>query len=141
MGHSYGAMVITGVLDKLTDKISYMVYIDSIVPKNGKSLFDILAENRYDYHHFGLTADKPCIELLYFDENKMKDKPKAYIHCLQSEFIKVTKPIYKSVVENAQKNNWIYFDLNTIHACMLSQPNELADILSLINEKIVKCNH
>lgn len=129
VGHSYGAMVITGVLDKLSDNICYMVYIDSVVPKNGKSLFDILAENGFNYRDFGLTPDKPCTEPLYFDEYKIIEKPKAYIHCLQSEFIEATKPIYKNVIANAQKDNWIYFDLDTVHGCMFIQPKELAVIL------------
>lgn len=129
VGHSYGAMVITGVINKLSDKISYAVYVDSIIPKNGKSLFDILAENGFDYQHFGLTPDTPCIEPLYFDENKFKNKSKAYIHCLQSEFIDVTKPTYKYIADHSSQDHWLYFSLDTLHGCMFTQPNELAVIL------------
>lgn len=129
VGHSYGAMVIAGVLDKLPNSICYMVYIDSVVPKNGKSLFDMLAENGFNYHDFGLTPDKPCIEPLYFDERNVRKMPKAYIHCLKSEFIDATKPIYKSVIDNAEKDNWIYFALDTVHGCMFTQSKELAVIL------------
>jgi len=31
---------------------------------------------------------------------------------------------------NAKANHWIYFDLDTIHACMVSQPRELGTILA-----------
>lgn len=89
VGHSYGAMVITGVLSKLADKISYVVYVDSAVPENGKSLYGLFSENGFNYQDFGLTPDAPCVEPLYFDENKIKEKPKAYVHCLQSEFIEM----------------------------------------------------
>lgn len=101
-----------------------------MIPKNGKSLFGLLAENGFNYEDFGLTPDKPCIEPLYFNENIIKQKPKAYIHCLQSEFIQVTKPMYQQVVNTAQQDNWIYFNLDTQHACMKTQPKELAVILN-----------
>ena len=107
----------------------YMVYIDSAVPKNGKSLYGMLAESGFNYQDFGLTPDSPCIEPLYFDESKIKEKYKAYIHCLQSEFIELTKPIYKHIIANALKDNWIYFNLDTAHGCMFTQPKELAVIL------------
>jgi pimeloyl-ACP methyl ester carboxylesterase len=40
-GHSYGGMVITGVADRIADKISALVYLDAFLPENGQSLFDI----------------------------------------------------------------------------------------------------
>ena len=39
-GHSYGGMVITGVADRMADRIRSIVYIDAFLPENGKSLFD-----------------------------------------------------------------------------------------------------
>lgn len=44
IGHSYGAFVITGVADQHPDKINMLVYVDSLVPKNGKSLFGMMKE-------------------------------------------------------------------------------------------------
>jgi len=41
-GHSYGGMVITGVADKVADKIRSLVYLDAFVPANGQSVFDFL---------------------------------------------------------------------------------------------------
>lgn len=40
-GHSYGGMVITGVGDRVPDKISALVYLDAFLPEDGQSLFDI----------------------------------------------------------------------------------------------------
>src|SRR4051794_39609472 len=40
-GHSYGGMVITGVADRLPEKITALGYLDAFVPKDGQSLFDI----------------------------------------------------------------------------------------------------
>ena len=40
VGHSYGGMVITGVADRIPDRIRRLVYIDAVVPENGESLVD-----------------------------------------------------------------------------------------------------
>lgn len=40
-GHSYGGMVITGVADKIADKVSALVYLDAFLPSSGQSLWDI----------------------------------------------------------------------------------------------------
>jgi len=36
MGHSYGGMVITGVADRVPDRIKRLVYLDAFVPNNGE---------------------------------------------------------------------------------------------------------
>ena len=41
-GHSYGGCVITGVADRLPDRIGALVYLDAFVPEDGQSLYDIL---------------------------------------------------------------------------------------------------
>lgn len=38
MGHSYGGMVVTGVAEKIPDRIKAMVYVDAFVPEDGESL-------------------------------------------------------------------------------------------------------
>jgi pimeloyl-ACP methyl ester carboxylesterase len=40
-GHSYGGMVITGVADRIADRVSALVYLDAFVPEDGNSLFDL----------------------------------------------------------------------------------------------------
>lgn len=45
VGHSYGGMVITGVLAILTERIASMVYLDAFLPEDGKSLVDYLPES------------------------------------------------------------------------------------------------
>jgi pimeloyl-ACP methyl ester carboxylesterase len=38
VGHSYGGMVITGVADRISDRISALVYLDALVPEDGDTL-------------------------------------------------------------------------------------------------------
>jgi pimeloyl-ACP methyl ester carboxylesterase len=41
-GHSYGGMVISGVVDKVPETIRALVYLDAFVASNGRSLMDFL---------------------------------------------------------------------------------------------------
>jgi pimeloyl-ACP methyl ester carboxylesterase len=40
VGHSYAGMVITGVADRVPDRIAQLVYLDAVVPRDGQSLVD-----------------------------------------------------------------------------------------------------
>jgi pimeloyl-ACP methyl ester carboxylesterase len=41
VGHSYSAMVITGVVDQVPERIAHLVYLDTFVPRDGESMADI----------------------------------------------------------------------------------------------------
>jgi pimeloyl-ACP methyl ester carboxylesterase len=41
-GHSYGGMVVTGVADRVPERIGALVYLDAFVPANGQSLHSTL---------------------------------------------------------------------------------------------------
>mgnify|MGYP002336062552 CR=1 FL=1 len=42
VGHSYGGMVITGVADRIPDRIRKMIYLDAMVPNDGESVMTIM---------------------------------------------------------------------------------------------------
>ena len=41
VGHSYGAMVITGAVDQVPERIAHLVYLDTFVPRDGESMVDV----------------------------------------------------------------------------------------------------
>ena len=41
LGHSYGGMVITGVADRIPDRIARLVYLEAALPNDGESLFSL----------------------------------------------------------------------------------------------------
>jgi len=43
VGHSYGGMVITGVADRIPDRIKHLIYIDALLPQNGDSVNSLTA--------------------------------------------------------------------------------------------------
>jgi pimeloyl-ACP methyl ester carboxylesterase len=45
-GNSSAGMVITGVADRVSERISQLVYIDAFVPEDGQSLVDLLPADR-----------------------------------------------------------------------------------------------
>jgi pimeloyl-ACP methyl ester carboxylesterase len=42
VGHSYGGMVVTGVADRVPDRIKRLVYLDAMVPNDGESVSTIM---------------------------------------------------------------------------------------------------
>jgi pimeloyl-ACP methyl ester carboxylesterase len=41
VGHSYGGMVITGVADRIPDRVDTLVFLDAVVPRDGESCWDL----------------------------------------------------------------------------------------------------
>ena len=40
VGHSLGGMVVTGVADRLPDRVAHLVYLDALLPEDGQSVLD-----------------------------------------------------------------------------------------------------
>ena len=42
VGHSYGGMVITGVADRIPERIAHLAYVDAFVPEDGESVLSLV---------------------------------------------------------------------------------------------------
>ena len=42
VGNSYSGMVITGVADRMPERIAHLIYVDAFVPHHGESVFDLV---------------------------------------------------------------------------------------------------
>jgi len=51
-GHSYGGMVITGVMDRIPERIRHVVFLDAAVPEDGMSLWDLFGGTQRDPTRF-----------------------------------------------------------------------------------------
>jgi pimeloyl-ACP methyl ester carboxylesterase len=49
LGHSYGGMIITGVADKIPDRIHRLIYWNAFVPNNGESLNSMVPQMYIDF--------------------------------------------------------------------------------------------
>lgn len=46
VGHSYAGMVITGVANRVPERIAHLVFLDAMVPENGEAAIDVLPVTR-----------------------------------------------------------------------------------------------
>ena len=46
VGHSYGGMVVTGVADRIPERIARLVYLDATIPQDGQTLLGLRPEYR-----------------------------------------------------------------------------------------------
>ncbi len=44
VGHSYGGMVVTGVADRIPDRIQQLIYIDALLPESAECALDLMPQ-------------------------------------------------------------------------------------------------
>jgi pimeloyl-ACP methyl ester carboxylesterase len=160
VGHSYAGMVITGVADKMSERIAQLVYLDALVPEVGQSAYDILTpayrerleasrrENKPEWlipvpeddHPFGVTSAADVSWL----------KKKLVAHPLKT----LTDPLYfdPRTVEKKRRSyifcrrpnsglttianrirddpGWTYREITTGHDAMVTEPLRIAKLLT-----------
>lgn len=156
VGHSYAGMVITGVAGKSGDRISHLVYLDAFLPENNKALKDYLPQNnqgkeepqekrdwkvppRSTAAEFGVR-EKDDIE--WAQKRLGPQSAKTFVQPVQIEnpvpetikkvYAQLTEdsPWFVEAAERARNNGFQYFSyLEGGHDAMISQPNEIAEML------------
>ena len=130
VGHSYGGMVITGVADKMADRIGRLVYLDAALPDPGQSLYDLLNQGRSASsasQPFLPEPALPYVEKLQFNTANIQPLPKTYILCTKSEFIDVARIARQKIA--AAKKNWTYIELSSSHVPMADMPDEFYQLM------------
>ena len=156
-GHSYGGMVITGVADRIPEKIKALAYLDAFVPQDGQSLFDInipantqrflagagtlggVAVPAPSAAYFGVNAaDAPTVDALAtpFPLGCFTEKLK-----LSGAYRSVPKHLYvhgtllprespfRPFYERAKAQGWSAHALASGHHVMLDEPEKTAGLL------------
>lgn len=59
VGHSYGGMVISGVADRVPERIRKLVYLDAIVPEDGESVMDLAGDAVFTMAEAGAGGAPP----------------------------------------------------------------------------------
>ncbi|NMB79093.1 MAG: alpha/beta hydrolase [Methanomicrobiales archaeon] len=123
VGHSYGGMVITGVADRMPDRIRRLVYLDAAVPDPGQSLYDLLEQGLRDA--WGRTPElpepsPPYVERIRFDPANLRRLKKTYIRCTKSDFAGVTRIAQEKIA--ASPECWTYLELPSSHVPMADMP-------------------
>jgi pimeloyl-ACP methyl ester carboxylesterase len=132
VGHSYGGMVITGVADRMCERIRRMVYVDAAVPDPGQSLFDQFAGGNVDPLSFtGLEAASAYTEKIRFDPCRIRKLPKSYLLCTESEFGVVTRRAKEKIALQGDAH-WSYCELPTSHVPMATMPRQFYRLIEMM---------
>jgi pimeloyl-ACP methyl ester carboxylesterase len=156
VGHSYGGMVITGVLERSPERLAQGIYLDAFVPIDGEAVFDLATPERVAWTHEQVAASGygwliPCPPFATFG---LADADAAWLAPLTGPqplqtftqpvrlsnpaaaaiphtFIRCSEsPGFKSQGDRAQATSgWGYYELPATHFAMLTAPQKLAELL------------
>ena len=149
VGHSYGGMVITGVADRIPQRIKRLVYVDAALPEDGECIRDVVPRKNalppttngviLPYGGWPVKAGK---HLPYdvpqpvkaFDQkislyNPARQKvPAVYILTVDPGKKPEDDAFYKSYAR-AQKLGWPAWTMSADHVVNVTHPKELADLI------------
>jgi pimeloyl-ACP methyl ester carboxylesterase len=159
VGHSFGGAVISGVADRLPEKIAQLVYLDAIVPLSGQSALSCLPRETQEIRlrtaratPGGLTIPLPTETMFDLAPGPDRDWVARRItpHPLASYadpimldhpvgngrprvYIRCTDPVYPAVAPSYDRikteAGWTLVDIATSHDAMVTAPEALAQIL------------
>lgn len=148
VGHSYGGMVITGVMDRMPERIKHAIFLDAAVPKNGTSAQDLwgpppverkIVDGIVYFEWLKPNAAFPrdvAQSLKTFTEPVSYKNPKALK--LPATFIAFIAPgqttkerAAKASWQHAKARKWTIRTLNSDHNAQRSHPEELAVLLEM----------
>ena len=161
VGHSFAGSVISGVADKLKDRIQKLIYFDAVILKDGQKPFDIapkeLVKQRIELaKRFGngisIPAPSPDAFGVFDVKKSLLLEEKLTPHPLSTYQSKLTikneigngiplfyifcnDPVYKSLESSrkvVRKLKWPIFELNAGHDAMLTHPKETLNLLMKI---------
>jgi pimeloyl-ACP methyl ester carboxylesterase len=153
-GHSMGGMIITGVADRIPDRISHLVYVDAVVPEDGQSLYDlvdpeftaqglVLVEQQGDGWRLpyipepGKPGDprlipmpiKPGMQPVTARNPAALSLPRTFIYCTEDKDVTRDNHIIQPAQSARSDARWHYYELETDHNPMENATQELTDLL------------
>mgnify|MGYP005732613953 FL=1 len=161
VGHSFAGSVISGVADRLKDRIQKLIYFDAMILIDGQKPFDITPKETVEQRielakRFGNGKSIPAPSADAFGVFDVKKslllEEKLTPHPLSTYQSKLTikneigngiplfyifcnDPVYKSLEssrEVVRKLKWPIFELNAGHDAMLTHPKETLNLLMKI---------
>ena len=145
VGHSYGGMVITGVMNSLPEKIQQVFFLDAMVPDHNMSAIDIVpvfadlpSKNGLVYppwleNHQQIPRDLPhpaktLTEKVAFDNQQAQQLPVTYINFVADHLIEAEKANNPSW-QRAEQRGWTIKTLDSDHNAQRSNTEALKKLL------------
>ena len=143
VGHSYGGMVITGVADRIPERIGAVVFVDAVVPQDGDACWDIVDEAERAWYvevddtGFGVpplpffdprATSHPRASLmqplrLTRDQSRLR---RIFVYALDWPGESPLRPSYERLRDDP---TWLIHELDGKHNLMRDKPEELLHIL------------
>jgi pimeloyl-ACP methyl ester carboxylesterase len=150
VGKSYSGLVVTGVAERVPERIAWLVYVNALIPLDGESAADLSPEMAAAYgaaasafngwqipyrRGEGWRSDRrfsPHPFRTFTDAVSVKNPasariPRAFIYGAAQEGS--AAKLMLSGVERAKREGWRYYELPTGHEPEREMPRELADLL------------
>jgi thioesterase domain-containing protein len=77
VGHSYAGSVITGVADRLTERIAALVYLDAFLPEDGDSCWSMTNDEQRRWYVDGCATTGYGVDPLPFFDQRARPHPVA----------------------------------------------------------------
>ena len=161
VGHSFGGIAVTGVADRLPQRIQQLIYLDSLILQNGQCAFDllepaiVLSRLQAAQVNGGVWIEPPPPSFfgvsepaqLAFLQGRLTPHPLGtYTSTLKLQhpvgnglpavYVHCTQPLYGGLTLT---RNWVKasgmreVELATGHDAMVSAPQALADLLEALS--------
>ena len=150
VGHSYAGMVITGVADRVPQRIRHLLYMDAVLPIDGESVFGFMGPERSNALKQLATSEGEPWALSPQWENRGKAEPHpigTYSQPLKLQKETAVKGTYVLTVEpdkstdqftpfaeRAKLKGWRTYELKTGHNPHHTMPHKIIEIIDSIAE-------
>jgi pimeloyl-ACP methyl ester carboxylesterase len=146
-GHSYGGMVITGVADKVGERVASLVYLDAFVPESGQSMQDlrprelpagiamppVSAETFRVNERDRAWVDRQCTPQPVACITEKLALTGAYRAIRRKTYIRATaypSPAFAPTYERCKNDpGWAAYEISCGHDVMVDMPDALTEML------------
>lgn len=144
VGHSYGGMVITGVADRIPDRVDSLVFLDAVVPRDGVACWDLVNDEERQWYVKVDDSGFGVPPMPFFDDRATSHplatvlqplrlrgdlngfRRRIFVYALDWPGESPLRPSYDRVRDDP---TWICHELDGRHNLMRDRPADLLRIL------------
>ena len=152
VGHSYGGMVVTGVAERVPERIARLVYLDALVPNDGESVADLVGpEAASQWGGFAAVAGdgwrippapdwdnadrnvpqpmRPMLSPLALRNPEAQSLERAFVHFTGSAPDDWSRPIFEGMAARLRHDGRDVREVPFEHQPFVDRPTEVARLL------------
>jgi pimeloyl-ACP methyl ester carboxylesterase len=144
VGHSYGGMVITGVADRVPERVDALVYLDALVPHDGESCWHLVTDAERQWYLDVDDTGYGVPPMSFFDRRATAHPLASLLQRIKltgdlnrfrrRDFVYALKwpgdsPLRSSYERVRDDPNWQVHELDGAHSLMRDNPDDLVRIL------------